>query len=116
MILCFNRFSFKFIFIFGFLFFNLSYVMDKLPIIDINKKIIDINKKKIKEDWYKIGLFFLSKQIKNANRICSSNSSSKNTIECINIWKTIDHQALLYIEQHYYTEHAIQEIFKLYND
>lgn len=58
----------------------------------------------------------LSKQIKNANRICSSNSSSKDTIECINIWKTIDHQALLYIEQHYYTEHAIQEIIKLYND
>ena len=58
----------------------------------------------------------LSKQIKNANMICSINSNSKNTIECLNMWKTIDQQALLYIEQHYYTDCAIQEIFKLYNE
>ena len=58
----------------------------------------------------------LSKQIKYANKVCSSNSNSKNTIECLDIWKNIDRQSLLYIEQHYYTDYSIQEIFKLYNE
>ena len=57
----------------------------------------------------------LSKQIKTANMVCSINSNSNNTFECLNMWKTIDQQALLYIEQHYYTDCAIQEVFKLYN-
>ena len=58
----------------------------------------------------------LSKQIKYANKICSTNSNSKNSIECLDIWKNIDRQSLLYIEQHYFTDYSIQEIFKLYNE